>query len=196
MLVDQPDDGVHVDTAGDGVALRHAQLAPQALRIQAHGVEGRRMLERGRDHVRARHVLGHRAHHVEHRARGGERGVHAAAGGVEDGAQVVGAARLHRLQLDGGFVDALGVVGNGVDLREALDCRLQSERTAGVVEVQALAAVVVALDAQEALTHLAHERLGKELALRQVRTCDCHGVRRPCCWGSCRSRAPRPSSGS
>ncbi|MNX73183.1 hypothetical protein D3C86_1045720 [compost metagenome] len=196
VLVDQPHDGVHVDAAGDGVALRHPQFAPEAFGIQAHGVEGRGVLERGRDHVRARHVLGHRAHHVEHRARSGERGVHAAAGGVEDGAQVVGAARLHGLQLDGGGVDALGVIGNGVDLREALDRGLEPERAAGVVEVQALAAVVVAFDAQEALAHLAHQRIGKELAFRQVRACGCHGVRRPCCWGSCRSRAPRPSSGS
>jgi hypothetical protein len=48
-------------------------------------------------------------------------------------------------------VDALGVVGNGVDQREALDRSLEPERAAGVVEVQPLVAVVVVVDEQEAL---------------------------------------------
>lgn len=126
------------------------------------------MLEHGRHHVRAGNVLGDRADHVEHPARGREGGVDAAALGIQDRAKVFRSHGLDLLQKDREFVDALRAIRQGVDAGELIDGGLQSERPSCVVEEETFAAIHVVVDVVEAALHLLHQCVGKEFAFSDV----------------------------
>ena len=123
------------------------------------------MFEDRRDGVGARHVFHDRAHHVEHRARRGQRWVDAAVLRVEDRADVRLTARLNVLKITCTCVDALRAIGQRIDSRKRVDGRLEAERATRVVEEESLAPVDVVVDMVETRLDLLHQRLGKELAL-------------------------------